>query len=80
MKAIINTCVGLLSLFLFFSCNNDLNKIVEEKEAVSRSVEPRFFGENLNETQAKALINKFLDAPDFFYFKDVIGFDPENSL
>ena len=34
MKAIINTCVGLLSLFLFFSCNNDLNKIVEEIKVI----------------------------------------------
>lgn len=32
------------------------------------------------ESQAIALMNKFLDAPSFFYFEDVIGFDPTTSI
>lgn len=38
-------------------------------------------GRNVETLTSKiALMNKFLDAPSFFYFEDVIGFDPTTSI
>jgi len=54
------------------SCTNDLDEMLGTQNLQTRSVEPRFTG-NISESQAIALMNKFLDAPSFFYFEDVIG-------
>lgn len=61
------------------SCTNDLDEMLGTQNLQTRSVEPRFTG-NISESQAIALMNKFLDAPSFFYFEDVIGFDPTTSI
>lgn len=58
------------------SCSNEMEEVMQSQDLKTRSVEPRFVGDNLTESQAIALMNKFLDAPYFFYFEDVIGFDP----
>lgn len=61
------------------SCTNDLDEMLGTQNLQTRSVEPRFTG-NISESQAIALMNKFLDAPSFFYFEDVIGFEPTTSI
>lgn len=77
-------CMFLFSVvaLLVASCSNGLEDVQTDvvPSSTTRSVEPRFTGENLTESQAKALMNKFLDAPYFFYFQDVIGFDPETAI
>lgn len=50
------------------SCTNDLDEMLGTQNLQTRSVEPRFTG-NISESQAIALMNKFLDAPSFFYLK-----------
>ena len=47
------------------SCTNDLDEMLGTQNLQTRSVEPRFTG-NISESQAIALMNKFLDAPSFF--------------
>ena len=63
-------------LCILGSCSNNLDEIYEQQEVKSRSVEPRFNPINLSLSQSEALINRFLDAPDFFYLDEVIGIDP----
>jgi hypothetical protein len=63
-------------LCILGSCSNNLDEIYEQQEVKSRSVEPRFNPINLSLSQSEALINRFLDSPDFFYLDDVIGIDP----
>ena len=61
------------------SCTNDLDEMLGTQNLQTRSVEPRFTG-NISESQAIALMNKFLDAPSFFYFEDVIVYSHNDSL
>lgn len=48
------------------SCTNDLDEMLGTQNLQTRSVEPRFTG-NISESQAIALMNKFLDAPSFLF-------------
>lgn len=67
-------------LCILGSCTNNLDEMNEIQESKSRSVEPQFTSINLDYNKSVALINKFLDAPDFFYLQDVIGIDPEVTV
>lgn len=67
----------LVSGISFVSCSNDVDEIqVNNSLMQTRSGDERFVDDNLNSSQATALFTKFLDRTDFFYFEDVIGFDP----
>lgn len=77
LKFFLLVCVSVFAA----SCSNELDELTTSNlDLQTRSIEPRFVGENITEYQAIALMNKFLDAPDFFYFEDVIGFDPEVAI
>lgn len=48
------------------SCTNDLDEMLGTQNLQTRSVEPRFTG-NISESQAIALMNKFLGCTLFFF-------------
>lgn len=80
MKKIALFFASALTCLFVASCSNELEDITQNQVVQSRTVEPRFTGDNLTESQAIALVTKFLQVPNFFYFKDVIGFDPISTL
>lgn len=67
----------LLGGISIISCSNDFDEVqVDNSSMQTRSVDERFVNDNLDSKQATALLTKFLDRTNFFYFEDVIGFDP----
>lgn len=76
MKFLLVVFVGMAIV----SCTNEVEEVMQSQDLQTRSIEPKFTSDNLTESQGMALMNKFLDAPYFFYFEDVIGFDPEVAI
>ena len=67
----------LVSGISFISCSNEIDEVQSNDLLLqTRSGDRRFVDDNLNSSQATTLLTKFLDRTDFFYFEDVVGFDP----
>lgn len=65
--------------FIIASCNNNMDEIAEESDLKALSIEPKFTG-NIPHAKAVRLMNKFLDAPTFFYFDEVLGYNPNVAI
>ena len=71
----------LVSGISFISCSNEIDEVQSNDLSLqTRSGDRRFVNDNLNSSQATALLTKFLDRTDFFYFEDVVGFDPTTYI
>lgn len=81
MKRICSFLLLVVALFAT-SCSNELDEIQSNSELqnTTRSIEPRFTSPNISAEQAAGLITKFLNRSSFFYFEDVIGWDPSSYV
>ncbi len=81
MKKFCNLLLVVAAL-LATSCSNSLDEIQtdSERQSVTRSIDPRFTEPNITANQAADLISKFLNRTSFFYFEDVIGWDPNTYV
>lgn len=68
----------LLSTLFVASCSNDFDEVQQANRSnqLQSQVEPRFVTENISSQDATNLITKFLNKTSFFYFQDVLGWDP----
>ena len=72
----------MLSVVAFFmvSCSSEMEEMQTTPNATTRSVEPRFVSENITTAQAQSLATKFLNKTSFFYFDEVLGWDPSTYV